>query len=427
MELSPELLVLRNFFVALLIGALVGVEREKRKAARREIAFGGLRTFILFAQAGAVSAWLSIELAMPWLFVLTVAVVSVVVVVGYFLESRVQPDSLGVTTEMASITVCLLGGAVMYGYAEIALVLGIVTASVLTFKQPLHGAVAWLGMDDIQAALKLLIATFIVLPLVPRQAVDPWGAINPHELWLLVIVVSALSLVGYVAQRWLGRTRGALMTGLAGGLASSTAVSVAFARESCVEDDEASGYAQAAGILLAWSVMFVRIVAAVAIVHAGLVASVAGPCGAMAAVSAAGALFFARGASTRGGEAAGAVEVPLANPFSLWEAIKFCALFAVVLLVVKIVYLRFAAEGLYVVAALAGLSDVDAITLTLARQALDGADAGITVGAILVAALANTVSKYSLVAVLGSRRLRLRLLPVAAAVLATGLLALALA
>ena len=117
---TPEFVVVRNFLVALLIGALVGAEREKRKVSEQEVSFGGLRTFILFAQAGAVSAWLSIQLGYPWIFVATVAAVSGIVVTGYILESRVRPTEIGVTTELAAITVCLLGRAVMYGHVAIA-------------------------------------------------------------------------------------------------------------------------------------------------------------------------------------------------------------------------------------------------------------------------------------------------------------------
>ena len=423
MEVSPEFLVIRNFFIALMIGALVGVEREKRKATKHEITFGGLRTFILFAEAGAISAWLALQIAEPWLFILTVLAVAGVVTIGYVLESRVNPDSLGLTTELAAITVCLLGGAVMYGYAEIAVALAIVTASVLAFKQPLHGLVEKIGMDDIYAALKLLIASFIVLPILPHGAVDPWGALHPYELWLLVILISSLSLAGYVAVRWLGRARGALVTGLTGGLASSTAVSLAFARESCDEARAPSEDALAAGILVSWSVMFGRIIVAVAVVNADLVSEVLVPCASMAGVAAvAAALLHWRGAGKPKSQAS---EVPLKNPFSLWAAMKFGALFAAVLLVVKIVETRFAGQGLYAVAALAGLTDVDAITLSVARSARLGGDAGAAVVAIVIAALANTIAKYGMVAALGSPALRWRLLPATAVVVVMGIMAIA--
>src|SRR5512147_374372 len=181
-----DVFVVRNFLIALLIGALVGIEREKHKVTEHPESFGGLRTFILFAQAGAVGAWLSQHIGTPWVFIATLTAVAAAVVTAYVLESRVKPDALGLTTEISAITVCLLGGAVMYGYAELAVALAILTSAVLTFKQPLHGVVQKLGTDDLYAGLKLLIATFIVLPLLPAQPIDPLQALNPYKLWLLV-------------------------------------------------------------------------------------------------------------------------------------------------------------------------------------------------------------------------------------------------
>lgn len=412
---------IRNFFIALLIGALVGTEREKRKVTEQEISFGGLRTFILFAQAGAVSAWLSIHLGYPWIFVATVVAISAIVVTGYILESRVRPTEVGVTTELAAITVCLLGGAVMYGFEAIAVALAIATSAVLAYKRPLHEAVAKIGTDDLYAGLKLLIATFIVLPLLPDHLVDPWQAINPHRLWLLVILISGLSLVGYVAVRWLGPARGTLLTALSGGLVSSTAVSLSFARQSQTDASIAAGNAFAAGILLSWVVMFVRVIIAVAFVNLGLVGVVLAPFLAMAAITAllAGWFYWRGSGAARAGEARS--EVPLKNPFSLWEASKFGLLFAVVLLVVQLTQRYLHGEGLYVVAAIAGLTDVDAITLSMADFARLGGDAGTAVGAIVVAALANTVVKCGLVVALGSPALRVRLLPATVAILALGI------
>ncbi len=422
---TSDLTDIRNFFIALLIGALVGTEREKRKVTEQEISFGGLRTFILFAQAGAVSAWLSVRLGYAWIFVATVVAISAIVVTGYILESRVRPTEVGVTTELAAITVCLLGGAVMYGFEAIAVALAIVTSAVLAYKRPLHEAVAKIGTDDLYAGLKLLIATFIVLPLLPDHMVDPWQAINPHRLWLLVILISGLSLVGYVAVRWLGPTRGTLATAASGGLVSSTAVSLSFARQSQADASVAAGNAFAAGILVSWVVMFVRVVIAVAFVNMGLVGAVLAPFLAMAAVTALlVGWFYWRGSGTAraGGEAR--PEVPLKNPFSLWEASKFGLLFAVVLLVVQLAQRYLHGEGLYVVAAIAGLTDVDAITLSMADYARLGGDATTAVGAIVVAALANTVVKCGLVAALGSPALRIRLLPATVAILAIGIAAL---
>jgi uncharacterized membrane protein (DUF4010 family) len=418
-----DVVVVRNFLIALLIGALVGIEREKHKVAERPQSFGGLRTFILFAQAGAIGAWLSQHLGTPWVFIATLVAVTAAVVTAYVLESRVQPDSLGLTTEIAALTVCLLGGAVMYGYAELAVALAILTSAVLAFKQPLHGLVQKLGTDDLYAALKLLIATFIVLPLLPAHPIDPWEALNPYKLWLLVILISGLSLVGYVAVRWLGVARGTAVTGLSGGLVSSTAVSLSFARQSRTDKDALAGDTLAAGILIAWMVMFVRMLVTVAIVYPPLAARLLLPFTAMAVATAglSGAFYWLGARRPRPIEASGDVRVK--NPFSLTAATRFGLVFALVLLLVKLTERYAPVEGLYVVAGIAGLTDVDAITLSMAEFARQSGDLATATAAIALAALSNTLVKCGMVLMFGSRPLRLRLTLATAVILAVGLAA----
>jgi len=357
---------------------------------------------------------------MPALFVAVVIVVSAAVLAGYALAARADPEALGITTESAAITVCLLGAMTTLGHRELAVALGVVTAAVLAYKQPLHGLVEKINWDDIFAGLRLLIATFIVLPLLPNRAVDPWGALNPYSLWLLVLLISSLSLVGYVGSRWLGADRGIVLTGLTGGLVSSTAVTLSFARQSREDGRTATNYTLACGLLLAWCVMFGRVIVEVVVVNRALVARVLVPfvmMGAAAAI-AAWVLFRRRGAEQD--STASKAEVPLRNPFSLTEASKFGAFFAVVLLVVKFVESRFPGEGLYMVAVLAGLTDVDAITLSMAEYARSG-DTRIAVNAIVLATLANTTVKCGIVAGLGGPVLRRPVIIATGAILAAGI------
>jgi uncharacterized membrane protein (DUF4010 family) len=422
MDLTNDLVNVRNFAIALAIGALVGLEREKRKLAKGNVGIGGLRTFIFFAAIGAISAWITRQLDTPWVFVAAVVSVSLGVIAGYLVHSRARPDSLGMTTELAAIAVLLLGGMTMLGQPELAVGLAIVSSAVLAYKQPLHGLVEKLGWDDIFAILRLLIASFIVLPLLPDAPVDPWQALNPYKLWLLVVLISGLSLVGYLATRWLGAHRGTALTGLTGGLVSSTAVTLSFARRSRDQDRGVRVDPLASGILLAWGVMFARVVVEVLVVNPALVRQVLVPFAAMGIAAAALALFYYRKGSAEAGES----EVPLRNPFSLTSAVKFAAFFAVVMLVVAFVQARFPGEGLYVLAALAGLTDVDAITLSMAQYASGGGDARTAVGAIVTASLANTVVKGGIVAALGAPALRLRVLAGMAVILVAGVGALLL-
>ena len=412
-----DLATVRDFGTALLIGALVGTEREKRKSAEAEAGIGGLRTFVLMALLGAIAGWFANALHMPALLIAVLLIVGAAVLAGYVLAARVQPDSLGITTESAALTVCLLGAMTTLGYRDLAVALSIVTAAVLAYKQPLHGLVEKVDWDDIFAGLRLLIATFIVLPLLPSRAVDPWGALNPYSLWLLVLLISSLSLVGYVGSRWLGADRGIVLTGLTGGLVSSTAVTLSFARQSREDSRKATAHTLACGLLLAWCIMFGRVIAEVVVVNRALVARVLIPFVMMGAAAAIAAwISLRRGASAADSTAANAEAVRLRNPFSLTEASKFAAFFTVVLLVVKFVQIRFPGKGLYMVAGLAGLTDVDAITLSMAEYARSG-DARVAVNAIVLASLTNTTVKCGIVAVLGGTVLRRAVLIATGAIL----------
>jgi uncharacterized membrane protein (DUF4010 family) len=410
--------VARNFAIALLIGALVGLEREKRKIAEPHIGVGGLRTFILFAEAGAVSAWLSTQLQAPWVFAAAVLAVAALVTAGYLVQTRSSEAAQGLTTEIAAVTVCLLGGACLLGSPGLAVALGITTSAVLAYKQPMHQVVGRLATDDLYAGLKLLIATFIVLPLLPNRTVDPWGALNPYALWWLVILISALSLVGYVAVRILGASRGTALTGLFGGLVSSTAVTLAFSRRSQEEGGGVLAPSLAAGILLAWGVMFVRVLVIVAVANVALVGRLVVPFIVLAGVCAVIAAMQLRGAGARAAAASASPAVGLTNPFSLTEATKFALFFAGVLLVVALARQYLPGQGLYVVAALAGLTDVDAISLSMAGYARTGGDPGVAVAAIVIAALSNTLVKVGLVAGLAAASLRSRTVVATAMLLA---------
>ncbi len=418
--LDPELV--KGLGAALIVGALVGTERERSKALSGNVGIGGVRTFILFALAGAVASWLARSLASPWLFVATVLAVGALAVSGYIVQSRLKPNAVGLTTETAALGVCLLGGACTAGYPEMALALGIAVSAVLAYKQPMHDLVGKLGPDDISAGVKLLAATFIVLPLLPRQAIDPWGAIRPQSLWTLVVLIAALSLVGYVATRALGAGRGTAVTGLSGGLVSSTAVTLAFAKRSR-EEDGGTDDALAAGVLLAWAITNVRVVFLAGFIHLPLVSPLLLPFGVMTALMLVLVGWLLHRGARQEPPRVGAVA--LKNPFSLTSAIQFGLLFAAVLLFVALVRRYFPSQGYYVVAALAGIPDVDAITLSLVSQTRQGGvEPATAVGSIVVAVLSNTLVKCGITVALAGARLRLRIVVATVVVVAAGLLTL---
>jgi len=409
--------VVGNIATALLIGALVGIEREKHKVAGGNVGIAGVRTFTLIALVGAVAAWLTRELGTPWVLVAALALVAGILVAGYLVLARARPDEIGMTTEAAGMAVCLLGAMSVLGHPGLAAALGILTAALLAYKQPLHGLVGLINRDELFAGLRLLIASFVVLPLLPRRTIDPWDALNPYSLWLLVVLISTLSLAGYVATRWLGSGRGAALTGLTGGFVSSTAVTLSFARRSREPGAAAEGDALACGVLLSWGVMFVRVVVEVLVVYPRLVLAIAPAFAAMGAAAGVVAWWHYRRVSS---SAAAGGDVILRSPFSLTEAVKFALFFALVLVVFKIVQGRYPEQGPLVVAGLAGLTDVDAVTLSMAKFALAGGSESTATAAIVFASLTNTLVKCALASALGSAALRRRALVGTGAILVAG-------
>ncbi len=415
----------RNFLVALLIGALVGIERERHKADDgRQQSLGGIRSHMLLALLGAAVVQLAQRLVMPWLFVATLLVVGgalLAIRLGQQLgqPAQPQPDAAhSLSAELAALAVFVLGAMAVVGPLALAVALGVTTSALLAYKQPLHGWVQRLDSQDLFAALKLLIASFIVLPLLPDQTLDPWQALNPYRLWLLVVLISALSLAGYLAVRWLGSAHGSAITGLAGGLVSSTATTLAFARSSRAGGDV---HALAAGILLSWLVMFVRVLVLVGALNRPLLASAWQAPVVMGLGTALLAAWHYR-LGRRAGAAAQGHPVPVSNPFSLSAAARFGALFAAVLLGVALAQRHIGAAGMYGVAALAGTVDVDAITLSMADPALATAGPGSAARAIAVAVISNTLVKTLLVLLLGSPPLRRQLAWAGAWLLAGGMI-----
>jgi uncharacterized membrane protein (DUF4010 family) len=416
-----DLSVVWNFATALLIGALIGIERERHHQQREDPGSAGLRTFMLFALIGALSGSITVSLESPWILAAGLLAVVGAVLAGYVQSVRLRPETLGLTTELAAIATYLLGAIATLGERELAVGIGVVVAAVLAYKQPMHGFVQKLGSDDVYAAMRLLIATFIVLPLLPGEPMDPWEALNPQQLWLLVLLISGLSVVGYVLTRALGANKGIPITGLTGGMVSSTAVTLAFARQSKTEGYENAGAAFASGVLLAWTVSFVRVIVEIVILNRALLPVVLPALAAMTIVSGACAWFLLR--RTDSAAEAGAVE--LRNPFSLTSAMKFAAFFALVILIVKIVQTQAPPGALYVVAALAGTTDMDAITLSMAEYGRNNSLA-VAAHAIIIAALSNTTVKAGMVVALGGPQLRMPILLATAAILATGIAAILL-
>ena len=410
-----------GLLIALASGALIGIEREQSAAHEHKPRLGGIRTFPLLALAGALSALLSHTMGV-WPILGALLVVGAFLAVSYF-EEWTRDTTPGVTTEVAALITFLLGVMALSPGLPIGsgqrYLLIVASASVvmalLSFKAPLHQVAALVSTDDIYATAKFVILALVMLPLLPDRTMGPMDVLNPYNIGLMVVLVAGISFVGYVATRLSGAQTGLIVTGLLGGLVSSTAVT--FSLASRAKPEPSLDPLAASAILTASSTMFLRILAIIFLVDFDLVSALALPMGVMTLTGyAISAMFYLRRPASRG-EGAGFV---LRNPFELRVAFRFGLIYAGVTLAAQAARMYFGDQGLYAASLFAGLTDVDAITLSVAHFHLDGLARASAAIAITVAAMTNTVVKTVITAWIGGRGLGLRVAGGMLLILATG-------
>lgn len=406
--------LLLDLAVALGLGLLVGLQREW---AEPEVA--GIRTFALISLLGAVSALLARSFG-GWILAAGLAGVAALLVVGDAarmrraeeMDGEVDP---GITTEVAALAMFGIGALVVVQRHALALVLGGTVAVLLQWKEPLHGLVRRIGEADLKAIMRLALLALVVLPLLPDRAYGPYSVLNPFQIWLMVVLIVGISLAAYAAYKLFGQRRGTLTAGFMGGLISSTATAVSYARRAARDPDRAP--AAALVVFLSSTVVFARVLVEIAVVAPGELDVLAPPVVTMMAFM--GCVAFVAYRQVRG-RLAGEPE-EREPPSDLRAAVTFGLLYAAVLFAVAAAREHLGPGGLYAVAGLSGLTDMDAITLSttqLVRQGEITAATGWRL--VLVGGMANLVFKAGAVAVLGTRRLALRVALLFAVALAGG-------
>ncbi|HVN40453.1 MAG TPA: MgtC/SapB family protein [Myxococcota bacterium] len=405
------------------LGLLMGLEREWAQR-EDETRFGGVRTFALISLSGAAASYAGQALALPVLPLAVFGAVAALVALSYV--TTAWRGQLGMTTEVSALFSFVLGILCVQGEVSVAAALGVVATMLLALKEPLHALARHMEARDVEATVRFGLITAIVLPLLPHRSYGPppFDVLNPYQIWLMAVLIAGLNFAGYVLVKLAGPERGLGLAGLLGGLVSSTAVSLGFAQRSKTQPGASS--ALALGILLAWTVMFVRVIAEVAVVNASLVALVAPAAGALtfAGLLAIALLYRRRGRGVS--DAAGAQSA--SNPLELRMAIRFALLYALITVGAKAAQLYFGDAGLYLAGALAGVTDVDAITLSMSNLVGGGGlEPVIAARTIGIAVLSNTVTKCALVCALGAPSLRRAMIPIGASLASVGLAALLLA
>lgn len=390
--------LLLRLAVALAIGLLIGLERgwQQRDEAEGERT-AGLRTYTLVALLGALSAVLTNYTSAVFL-ALSFLGFSIVFSAFAWLEAKAERD-FSVTGVIAGLITFALGAYAVLGDLQIAIAASVAVTLILALKRPLHEWLRRLTWLEIRSALILLAMTFLAQPLLPNRTVDPWGAINPAEIWLLAIIIAAISFAGYVAIRIMGSQAGVAMAALAGGLASSTATTVTLAR--MASEHPTASPLLAGGMLLSNLIMVIRVVVVASALNRDLLLPLAWPLGAAALVLAgvAGLLLLRYGK--------GSDEHPnltFKSPFDLGTALKLAGLIAVISLLAKVITAYMGSAGLIVLAALSGLADVDAITLSFARLSNDGLAIATAALGIGLAVAVNTAVKAAMAFSLGTQQ-----------------------
>ncbi len=384
--------LLMRLALALGIGLIVGIERgwnSRLEASGQRTA--GLRTFALTGLLGGALA--ALGGTHPIVLAAGVLVVGAFVIAVYVVTAPAMQD-FGMTTELALISTFTLGALAVLGAPFEASAAAILIALVLGLKTEVHGFLHALGRNEVMATLQLLLIAAVLVPLLPNRPVGPWD-VNPRMIGMLVLLIAGLSYVGYFAVRVFGTRLGVLLTAVFGGLSSSTAVTVAYARRSREALPHARLYG--AGIALAASMMTPRVGLEIGIVNRELLPGILPTLATLALVPLVAAAWI--NLRARGGNVEH--DVQLGNPLQLRAAITFGILLSMLFIAGDIIKRTFGDAGIYTMAAVAGLVDVDAISLSLARAATQDLDAATAQRGIVIALLVNTTSKAMLAALLG--------------------------
>ncbi|MFN1835105.1 MgtC/SapB family protein [Balneola sp. MJW-20] len=392
--MGPEIEIIWKLLSSVGVGALIGTERgwHGRKEDEGD-RVAGIRTFSLVGLLGGI--WAAVTpYTGEWILGLVFLGLSALIVVSYIYEIRVhESDDIGITTEVALLLTFALGAWASFGHQLEAIGCAVAVTAILSLKPLLHTWLRKVETEVIYAGIKLLVISAIILPVLPNKGFGPWGTLNPYWIWLMVVLISALSFLGYLLVRYFGENQGTTLTAIIGGLASSTAVTISLAEFARQKQHNAVRYL-IAGVLVASSVMFVRVFTEVAIINPQLLYPVWIPLAVMLVLTS-GCVLWLWIASNKEPEP-NSPELELGNPLKLPTALKFGALLAVILVMATALQNWFGDQGIYLLALLSGLMDVDAITLSLSKMAYNEISSFVATMGIVIAVISNTLFKGGL-------------------------------
>ncbi len=405
---------LQRLALALAIGTLIGLERGWQG---RDVPEGGrvagIRTFALSGLFGGVSAALTDALGPVAVVVAFAAYAAAMIALR--LRQRDNQGNVSATTTIAAFLTFALGVLAVLGSMQAAVASGVVATLLLGIKPQLHRFIARIERSELMAVLKLLVMSVVLLPVLPNEGFGPWHALNPYKLWWMVVLVSGISFVGYVAIKVAGARRGIVLAAVAGGIVSSTAVTASLSRQARASASLAPIYA--GGVAIACATMFPRLILLVSVVHPTLFSMLWPPLAAAAVANFAIAVWLVRAGNA---STTGDVKEEHRNPFEFSLAFRFGLFLAAIAVLSRALQAWFGDAGIYLLAAASGLADVDAIALTLANMADGAPPETVIANAICLAAAVNTVVKGGLALSLGGGAFGMRVAIALGASLAAG-------
>ncbi len=407
-----EFVFLQSFILALALGALVGLEREYARYKKRGHDYAGIRTFPLISLFGALAAYFGKVISI-WILIVAMILISILIIIAYFANVQKSRIYHGATSEVAGFITFFVGVLCFYNEFTFAAFITIVMTILLYARSRLHHFAEHIQKKELGDTLKFAVVAFIILPFLPDKSYGPYEIFNPYTTWLMVVFISAISFVGYIAMKWLGE-KGVTLAGILGGLVSSTAVTTSFAQRSKKEPQIYQ--ALVLGVILADGIMFIRILFVLFFLNTDLYTKVLLPFLALIILTALFSYFLWKKASKVKGK------VHLTSPFTIVPALKFGLFFAFILAIVKIGHIFFANRGVYLVSLLSGFADVDAITISLSQLAKDQALLITARNGVIIAALTNVATKAGIAYVLGERKFGWTILSFFACLIIIGLL-----
>ncbi|QSA97912.1 MgtC/SapB family protein [Methylococcus sp. EFPC2] len=399
--MNDYLIEFQGLLIALSLGLLIGLERGwSERGGDEGSRVAGIRTFGLISLLGAL--WqLQGGNAPAWLVAGPFVAFALVLTASTYLEIK-QKGDYSITTAVAALITFVLGALAMSPHVKLAAATAVIVTILLGLKPVLHGALRKLEPVELAAILQLLLISCVMLPVLPDRAVDPWGAFNPYEVWWMVVAISAISFAGYFAIKLAGPSRGILLTGLFAGLVSSTAATLSMSR--MARTQPAWQRLLAAGVIIASTTMFPRILLIVGLLQPALIKPLLWPLLLMSACGYATAWGLTR--KTPEVQVSGRVE--LKNPFEFGMALRFGGLLAAIMVLTRLLKDTYGHIGVFLMAGISALSDVDAITLSLARLSPSHYSVDLASLAIVFAALVNTLVKGGLtIAIAGGAMARI--------------------